>query len=50
VLSYDGRYIVRAEVANRQVGGNWILMDGQKAKMTIQVNPAGPAAEVSRKP
>lgn len=50
VLSYDGRYIVRAEVENRQVDGNWVLMDGQKAKMTIQVQPAGPAAEVSRKP
>ncbi len=50
VLSYDGRYIVRAEVANRQAAGNWVLMDGQKARMTIHVNPSGPAAEVSRKP
>lgn len=50
VLSYDGRYIVRAEVENRRAEGNWILMDGQKARMTIHVNPSGAAAEVSRKP
>jgi multidrug efflux pump subunit AcrA (membrane-fusion protein) len=50
VLSYDGRFVVLAEVANRQVGGNWILMDGQRAQMTIHANPTGAAAELSRKP
>jgi multidrug efflux pump subunit AcrA (membrane-fusion protein) len=50
VLTYDGRYIVRAEVPNLQVGGNWILMDGQKAEMTIHINAAGPEAEISRRP
>jgi multidrug efflux pump subunit AcrA (membrane-fusion protein) len=48
VLSYDGRFAVLAEVDNRQAGGNWVLMDGQKAKMTIHVKPA--ATEISRKP
>jgi multidrug efflux pump subunit AcrA (membrane-fusion protein) len=50
VLSYDGRFVVRAEVANRQAGGNWILMDGQQARLTIHVKPPGAAAELSRKP
>jgi multidrug efflux pump subunit AcrA (membrane-fusion protein) len=50
ILSYDGRFIVLAEVANRQAGGNWILMDGQKARMTIHANPTGAAAELSRRP
>jgi multidrug resistance efflux pump len=50
VLSYDGRFIVRAEVANQQAAGNWILMDGQKAKMTIHVNTTGAPTEVSRRP
>ena len=37
VLNSNNRFLVRAEVPNRQVGGNWILMDGQNAKMTIHV-------------
>jgi multidrug efflux pump subunit AcrA (membrane-fusion protein) len=50
MLSYDGRFIVLAEVANRQAGENWILMDGQTARMTIHAKPTGAAAELSRKP
>jgi multidrug efflux pump subunit AcrA (membrane-fusion protein) len=50
-LRGDGKYVVRAEVANTQnESGNWILMDGQTAQMTIHVDAASPAAEISRKP
>jgi multidrug efflux pump subunit AcrA (membrane-fusion protein) len=49
VLSSNDRFLVRAEVENRQLGGNWILMDGQKARMTIRTG-ANVAPAVSRKP
>jgi membrane fusion protein, multidrug efflux system len=49
MVRLDGRYIVRAEVANRQEYGRWLLRDGMTAKMTIQLNTAGQGAlDVSR--
>jgi multidrug efflux pump subunit AcrA (membrane-fusion protein) len=47
----DGRYIVRAEVDNRQEHGRWLLRDGMTATMTIRLNTAGAGAmDVSRTP
>jgi multidrug efflux pump subunit AcrA (membrane-fusion protein) len=47
----DGKYQVRAEVANRQEGGRWLLADGMKATMTIHLGTGGaPATDVSRRP
>jgi multidrug efflux pump subunit AcrA (membrane-fusion protein) len=49
MVRLDGRYIVRAEVANRQEHGRWLLRDGMTAKMTIRLNTAGAGAlDVSR--
>ena len=46
----DGKYQVRAEVANRQDHGRWLLADGMKATMTIHLNTGGaPAVDVSRR-
>jgi len=51
LVRLDGRYIVRAEVANRQEHGRWLLRDGMTATMTIRLNTAGAAAlDVSRTP
>jgi len=52
MVRLDGRYIVRAEVANRQEYGRWLLRDGMTAKMTIRLNTAagGGAVDVSRNP
>ena len=36
LVRLDGRYIVRAEVANREEYGRWILRDGMTATMTIR--------------
>ena len=44
----DGRYIVRAEVANRQEHGNWMLRDGLPATMTIHLGTGGAAAGSDR--
>ena len=44
-------YIVRAEVANRQEHGHWLLRDGMTATMTIHLSTAGAGAlDVSRTP
>jgi len=40
MIRLDGRYIVRAEVPNRQDHGRWLLRDGMTAKMTIHPNTA----------
>jgi multidrug resistance efflux pump len=51
LVRLDGRYIVRAEVANRQEDGRWLLRDGQTATMTIKLNTAGSRSmDVSRTP
>ena len=51
LVRLDGRYIVRAEVPNREEYGRWILRDGMTATMTIRTNTAGNAAlDVSRTP
>jgi multidrug resistance efflux pump len=44
LVRLDGRYIVRAEVANREEHGRWLLRDGVTATMTVQLNTAGAAA------
>jgi membrane fusion protein, multidrug efflux system len=47
----DDRYIVRAEVNNRQEHGRWLLRDRMTAMMTIHLNTAGTTAlDVTRKP
>jgi hypothetical protein len=46
----DKKFLVRAEVPNRQEHGRWLLADGMKATMTIHLNTGGaPAADVSRR-
>jgi macrolide-specific efflux system membrane fusion protein len=51
VVRYDGKYLVRAEVPNREEFGDWVLPDGQPAKMTIHLNTGGAApAEVTQRP
>ncbi|MEX2091579.1 MAG: HlyD family efflux transporter periplasmic adaptor subunit [Pirellulales bacterium] len=51
LVRLDGRYIVRAEVANRQEHGRWLLRDGMAATMTIRLNSAGAGEmDVSRTP
>lgn len=47
----DPAYIVRAEVANRQEHGLWLLRDKMSAKMTIHLNTAkGDSLDVTRAP
>jgi multidrug efflux pump subunit AcrA (membrane-fusion protein) len=47
----DRVYIVRAEVANRQELGHWLLRDGMTATMTIRLSTAGAGSlDVSRTP
>jgi membrane fusion protein, multidrug efflux system len=51
MVRLDGRYIVRAEVPNRQEHGRWLLRDGMTARMTIHLSTAGAGAlDVSRTP
>jgi multidrug efflux pump subunit AcrA (membrane-fusion protein) len=51
MVRLDGRYIVRAEVANRQEHGRWLLRDGMSATMTIRLNTADAGEmDVSRTP
>jgi membrane fusion protein, multidrug efflux system len=51
LVRLDGRYIVRAEVANRQEHGRWLLRDGMTATMAIRLNTAAAdALDVSRTP
>ncbi len=51
LLDYNDRYIVRAEVANRQEHGHWLLRDGQTATVTIRLKTAGnQSMDLSRTP
>jgi multidrug resistance efflux pump len=51
VVRGDGMFNVRAEVANRQEHGGWMLRDGLPAMMKIHLGTGGTAAAgVSRKP
>lgn len=49
VVRGDGVYDVRAEVANRQEHGTWLLRDGMPSTMTIHLGTGG-AAGITRKP
>ena len=49
IIRGDGVYNVRAEVANRQEHGSWMLRDGLPATMTIHLGTGG-AAAASRAP
>jgi multidrug resistance efflux pump len=44
VIRGDGMYNVRAEVANRQEHGSWMLRDGLPATMTIHLGTGGTEA------
>ena len=37
MIGPDGKYVVRAEVTNREENGQWLLRPGMKAQMTIQL-------------
>lgn len=51
LVRLDGRYLVRAEVSNRQDHGRWLLRDGMITQMTIHLNTGGSGAlDVSRAP
>jgi len=51
LVRLDGKFEVRAEVANRQEHGSWLLRDGLLATMTIHLGTGGQAAaDVSRAP
>jgi multidrug efflux pump subunit AcrA (membrane-fusion protein) len=51
LVRLDGKYIVRAEVENREEYGQWLLRDGMTANMTIHLNTGGAApVGVSRVP
>jgi multidrug efflux pump subunit AcrA (membrane-fusion protein) len=51
MVRLDGRYIIRAEVANRQDHGRWLLGDGMTATMSIRLNTASDGSvDVSRNP
>lgn len=51
IIGIDGVYNVRAEVANKQEHGSWMLRDGLPATMTIHLGTGGTAAVgVSQKP
>ncbi|HEX3601602.1 MAG TPA: HlyD family efflux transporter periplasmic adaptor subunit [Lacipirellulaceae bacterium] len=44
VVGSDGVYNVRAEIANQQEHGNWLLRDGMRATMTIHLGTGATAA------
>ncbi len=48
IVRSDGQYNVRAEIANQQENGNWLLRDGLPASMTIHLGTGGAAPAVSR--
>jgi len=51
MMELNDSYIVRAEVANRQEHGRWLLRDGMQVTMTVRLNTAGAGAlDVSRTP
>jgi membrane fusion protein, multidrug efflux system len=49
IVRSDGVYNVRAEIANQQDNGNWVLRDGMPALMTIRIGTGNAAPAVSRK-
>jgi multidrug efflux pump subunit AcrA (membrane-fusion protein) len=49
VVRYDGMFTVRAEVANRQEHGTWLLRHGLPATMTIHLGTGGSATESARR-
>jgi multidrug resistance efflux pump len=51
LLDMGDRYLVRAEVTNRQEYGRWLLRDGMTAAMTIHLNTGdAEAVDLSRTP
>jgi len=51
IVRMDGKYLVRADVTNRQDHGRWLLRDGMTAVMTIHLNTGGKkVVDVSRAP
>ena len=49
IVRSDGVYNVRAEVANREEQGSWVMRDGLRANMTIHLGTGGlDASNVSR--
>jgi multidrug resistance efflux pump len=48
IVRSDGVYNVRAEIANQQEQGHWLLRDGLPARMTIHLGTRGTAPAVSR--
>jgi membrane fusion protein, multidrug efflux system len=44
IVRSDGVYTVRAEIANQQEHGNWLLRDGLPASMTIHLGTGAAAA------
>jgi membrane fusion protein, multidrug efflux system len=50
-VRYDGTYVIRAEIPNRQENGRWVLSNQMTAKMTIHLDTGGAAPiNVSRAP
>jgi multidrug efflux pump subunit AcrA (membrane-fusion protein) len=51
LVRLDGKYIVRAEVNNREQNGQWLLRDGMTANMMIHLSTGGATPlNVSRRP
>ena len=50
VVRPDGAYNVRAEVANTQENGTWVVRDGLPAELTIQLGTGGANAATARTP
>jgi multidrug resistance efflux pump len=48
VVQAHGVFSVRAEIANQQENGNWLLRDGMPARMTIHLGTGNGAPAVSR--
>lgn len=48
LVQAHGVFSVRAEIANQQENGNWLLRDGMPAKMTIHLGTGNAAPAVSR--
>jgi hypothetical protein len=48
LVQAHGVFSVRAEIANQQENGNWLLRDGMPAEMTIHLGTGNAAPAVSR--
>jgi len=48
IVQAHGVFHVRAEIANQQENGNWVLRDGMPALMTIHIGTGNAAPAVSR--